>query len=114
MGARFGAVDGRAAIVGGVTLMLVVGVYFVGAADRPLAGFVLPSLLTAVLGGWRPTLAVGAVSMGVAVLFGVLGPLAGEALGWRLVILFAAVATGVIGAALRERQSARIADMDEV
>jgi serine phosphatase RsbU (regulator of sigma subunit) len=115
MGGRFGAADRRAAIVGGITLLVVVGVYlFVGAADRPLAGFALPGLVTAALGGWRPTLGVGLVSMVVAVVFGAFGPLTEEALVARLLVISAAVAMGVIGAAVRERESTRLADLDEV
>ena len=74
--------DRRAAIAGAIVLALVAAVYPVvaDAAARPLAVFVLPCLLTAVLGGWRPTLFIGVASLLLAVLLGVLGPLDADAL----------------------------------
>ena len=44
---------------------------FADAAARPLAVFVLPGLLSAVLGGWRPSVLVGVLSLTVAVFLGV-------------------------------------------
>ena len=77
---RLDSDDRRAAIAGVVVLALLAVLYPVmaDAAARPLAVFVLPSLLTAVLGGWRPTLLIGVASLVVAVLLGVLGPLDAE------------------------------------
>jgi serine phosphatase RsbU (regulator of sigma subunit) len=115
MGARFGAADRRAALVGGVALLVMVGVYVLveEAAAQPLGMLALPCLLTAVIGGWRPTLAVGVTSMVLAVVFGAVSSLAGEAILWRLLIVLGAVAMGAAGAALRERQSTRLAELDE-
>jgi serine phosphatase RsbU (regulator of sigma subunit) len=115
MGGRFGAADRRAALVGGVALLAMVGVYVLVEEDaaQPLAILALPCLLTGTLGGWRPTLAVGTTSLAVAVVFGAVSSLSGEAIVWRLLIILGAVAMGAAGAALRERQSGRLADLDE-
>jgi serine phosphatase RsbU (regulator of sigma subunit) len=115
MGGRFAAVDRRAALVGGVALLVVIGVYVVieEAAEQPLGLLALPCLLTATLGGWRPTVAVGAASLVAAVVLAAVSPLVAEAVVWRLLIILAAVAMGTSGAALRQRQSDRLADLDE-
>ncbi len=107
--------DRRALIVGAVLLAVVTGGYPVlaDATARPLAVFVLPCLLTAVLGGWRPTLLVGATSLAAAVVLGVAGPLDVDALAARWAIIGLGVVIGAVGAAVRERQSGRLAELDE-
>ena len=112
---RFDRTDRRSAVVGAVVLAVVAAVYpFVAdAAARPLAVFVLPCLLTAVLGGWRPTVLLGVASLATAVVLGVLGPLDTDALVARWTVIVIAVVTGAIGAAVRERQSQRLAELDE-
>jgi serine phosphatase RsbU (regulator of sigma subunit) len=113
--ARFDSSDRRAIVVGAFVLLVVAVVYpFVAdATARPLAAFVLPCLLTAVLGGWRPTLLVGITSFSVAVVIGLLGPLDIEALLARWLIIGVGVLMGAVGAAVRQRQSGRLADLNE-
>jgi hypothetical protein len=82
-------------------------------ATRPLAAFVLPPLLTAVVSGWRQTLLVGAASVVAATLVGIAGPLTGSDLVVRLVIIVLAVGTGAVGAWFREQQQRRLHDLTE-
>ena len=105
MFARFDWNDRRAAVVGALVLVTVSLVYplVADATARPLAGFVLPCLVTAVLGGWRPTLLVGITSLSVAIVVGLLGPLDIEALLARWLIIGVGVLIGAVGAAVRER-----------
>ena len=112
---RFDRTDRRAAIAGAVVLAVLAPVYPVvaDAAARPLAVFVLPCLLTAVLGGWRPTVLVGVASLITAVVLGVAGPLDTDALIARWSIIVLGVVMGAIGAAVREHQSHRLAELDE-
>lgn len=86
---------------------------FAATAARPLAVFVLPPLLTAVLGGWRPTAVVGLASLVVAVVHGLAGPLTAEPLMYRWMIVAGGGAMGAIGARLRQGQSDRLAVLDE-
>ena len=115
MFARFDWSDRRATIVGALVLVTVAVVYplVADATARALAGFVLPCLVTAVLGGWRPTLLVGITSLSVAIVIGLLGPLDIEALLARWLIIGVGVLMGAVGAAVRERQSGRLADLNE-
>jgi serine phosphatase RsbU (regulator of sigma subunit) len=115
MFARFDWNDRRAAIVGALVLVTVALVYplVADATARPLAAFVLPCLVTAVLGGWRPTLLVGITSFSVAIVVGLLGPLDIEALLARWIIIGVGVLIGAVGAAVRQRQSGRLADLNE-
>jgi serine phosphatase RsbU (regulator of sigma subunit) len=112
---RLDRVDRGAAVVGFVALVAVTVVYPVvaDAAARPLAAFVLPCLVTAALGRWRSTLLVGVASLSVAVVMGVIGPLDAEALAARWFIVGVGVIIGAVGAAVRERQSGRLADLNE-
>jgi serine phosphatase RsbU (regulator of sigma subunit) len=107
--------DRLAAVAGGIVLAVVSVVYPIVAddLDRPLAFFVLPALLTAVLGGWRPTLLIGIGSLAIATFVGVVGPLGGGALLARLVIIALGVAMGAAGAAARDRQSVQLDEMGE-
>jgi serine phosphatase RsbU (regulator of sigma subunit) len=107
--------DTRALTTGAVALAVLAVVYFVFAdpAARPLCVFVLPSLLTAALGGWRPTVLVGVASLVVAITFGVTGPLDRNALIARLLVIAAGVVIGAVGAAVRQHQSSRLADLDD-
>jgi serine phosphatase RsbU (regulator of sigma subunit) len=109
------AADRRAAWVGALVLVVIALVYPSVAAGlgRPLSFFVLPGLLTAVLGGWRPTLIVGLSSLAVAIAEGVAGPLPTEALVARLTIIGLGVAMGAVGAAVRDAQASRLAELDE-
>ena len=94
--ARFDSSDRRAIIVGAFVLVAVAVAYpFVAdATARPLAAFVLPCLVTAVLGGWRPTLLVGITSFSVPPVIGLLGPLDIEALLARWLIIGVGVLDG--------------------
>jgi hypothetical protein len=107
--------DHRAAIAGAVAVLVVTVVYpFVAdSTARPLAVFVLPPLLTAVLGGWRPTVLVGIAGLAIAIVVGVLGPLDGAALAARWSIVLVGTAMGAVGAAVRETQADRLAELDE-
>ena len=100
---------------GAIALAVISGVYpiFADAASRPLAVFVLPCLLTAVLGGWRPTVLVGLASLAMAVVLGVMGPLDTSALIARWLVIVAGVVMGAVGAAMREREAGRLADLGE-
>jgi serine phosphatase RsbU (regulator of sigma subunit) len=111
----FDQADRRAVLVGAVVLGSLAVVYPILAeqAARPLAVFVLPCLMTAVLGGWRPTVLVGSASLVVAVVLGLLGPLDGKALSARWLIIAVGVVVGALAAAARERQSSRLADLHE-
>jgi serine phosphatase RsbU (regulator of sigma subunit) len=82
-------------------------------AARPLAVFALPSLISAVLGGWRPTVVVGIASLLAAVVYGLAGPLGTEPLIARWIVVAGAAVMGAVGASVRQRQSARLADLDE-
>jgi hypothetical protein len=115
VGVRFGPADRRALTAGAVTLAALTVVYpvFAEAADRPLAVFVLPSLLAAVLAGWRPTVLVGISSLVVAVVLGVLGTLDTGALIVRWLVISSGVVIGAVGAAVREHQAGRLADLNE-
>ena len=112
---RFSPNDRRAAFVGAVLLAVILVLYPIvaDAAARPLAVFVLPGLLTAVLGGWRPAALLGVISLLAAVVVGLLGPLDMQALIARWAIIAVGVAIGAIGSAVRERQSARLVELDE-
>jgi serine phosphatase RsbU (regulator of sigma subunit) len=56
---------------------------------------------------------VGLLSLAMAVVLGVAGPLDTGALIARWLVITAGVVMGAIGAAVRERQSGRLADLDE-
>jgi serine phosphatase RsbU (regulator of sigma subunit) len=107
--------DRRAAITGAIVLVVVAVVYPVVANDlgRPLAVFVLPALMTAVLGGWRPTVVVGVASLAVAMVEGLAGSLDTKALLARLFIIAVGVAMGAIGAAVRDKQAGRLEELGE-
>ena len=107
--------DRRAATAGAVVLVIVAVVYPIVATDlgRPLAVFVLPGLLTAVLGGWRPTVVIGLCSLAIAVVEGVAGPLARDPLMARWAIILLGLAMGAVGAAIRETQTGRLDELDE-
>ena len=112
---RFEGDDRRALIAGASTLAVLAVAYpvFADAAARPLAVFVLPGLLSAVLGGWRPSVLVGVLSLTVAVFLGVIGPLDTGALIARWLVIGAGILIGAFGATVREHQSHRLADLDE-
>jgi serine phosphatase RsbU (regulator of sigma subunit) len=112
---RFDQADRRAVLAGAVVLGSLAVVYPIisDQAARPLAVFVLPCLMTAVLGRWRPTVLVGMASLMVAIVLGLLGPLDGEALFARWLIIVLGVVMGALAAAARERQSGRLADLHE-
>ena len=108
--------DDRLALAAGVVTLAVLAVaypVFADAAARPLAVFVLPCLLSAVLGGWRPTVLVGVLSLAVAFVHGVIGPLDRDALIARWLVIGAGVVMGAVGAAVREHDTSRLADLDE-
>lgn len=107
--------DRRALLVGAVALTGFAVVYPVAAdaAARPLAVFVLPCLLTAVLGGWRPTVLVGFSALVVAGVLGIAGPLDTKALVARWLVIALGLVMGAVGAAVREGQAGRLADLDE-
>jgi hypothetical protein len=100
----------------GLIVLVVVSVVYPLLADltaRPLAVFALPTLLTAVISGWRPTAVISALSLSVATLIGALGSLSGAALGARLTVIFLACAAGVVGAWFREQQEAQMLELAE-
>jgi hypothetical protein len=107
--------DRRALIAGAVVLAVVAVVYPIVAEDtgRPLAVFVLPSLLAAALGGWRPTLAIGGASLAIAVAISSTGPLDGESLAARWAIIALGLVLGVAGAWIRERQASQLEALNE-
>jgi len=104
-----------ALLVGAAALVLLTATYpiYADVATRPLAVFIFPGLITAVLGGWRPTVMIGVASFAVAALYGLTGPLRPAALAARLLIIGASVVAGAIAAALREGQAERIAEHQE-
>ena len=65
--------DRRAAAAGlvGVAITAVVYLLIAESVARPLSLFVVPALLTAVIGGWRPAALVGAVSLITAGIIGI-------------------------------------------
>jgi serine phosphatase RsbU (regulator of sigma subunit) len=107
--------DRRAAIAGFVSLAVVAVVYPLIAEDtaRPLAMYVLPPLITAALGGWRPTALVGTIGMALAVATSIAGPLDAPSMIARWAVVLAGTLMGAIGAAVREAQSQRLAVLDE-
>jgi hypothetical protein len=98
-----------------ILLVIIAGVYPLveDLTARPLAVFALPTLLTAVIGGWRPTAAVGALSLATAAIIGASGPLSGPALAARLTVIALACLTGAIGAWFRDQQQARLIELAE-
>ena len=112
---RLGPGDRRALVAGALVLAGVAVVYpiLAEATARPLAVFILPCLLTAVLGGWRPTVLVGISSLVLAVVLGILGPLDTEALIARWLVIGIGIVMGAVGAAVRASQAGRLADLDE-
>lgn len=100
---------------GAVALAVLAAVYPVvaDAFNRPLSIFVLPGLLTAVRGGWRPTVLVGMSSLAIAVVVGVVGPLDEGPLVARWLVIGSGIVIGAVGAALREHQAGLLADLDE-
>jgi serine phosphatase RsbU (regulator of sigma subunit) len=98
-----------------VVLAVVAILYPIVADDlgRPLTVFVLPGLLTAVLGGWRPTLLIGLTSLGIAAIVGAAGPLGTAAYVTRLLVIALGIAMGAVGAAVRENQRSLLGDLDE-
>ena len=107
--------DRRAAMAGTVALVVVAVVYPIIADEttRPLAMYVLPPLITASLGGWRPTALIGTIGMALAVGTSLLGPLDAPSLIARWAVVLAGTVMGAIGAAIREAQSHRLAALDE-
>jgi hypothetical protein len=100
----------------GLIVLVVVSVVYPLLADltaRPLAAFALPTLLTAVISGWRPTAVIGVLSLSMASLIGALGSLSGAALGARLTVILLACAAGVVGAWFREQQEAQMLELAE-
>jgi hypothetical protein len=100
----------------GLVLLATVSVVYPLLEDltaRPLAMFALPTLLTAVISGWRPTAFVGALSIAVAASIGVAGPLSGAALGARLTVIVLACVMAAIGAWFRDQQQARVIELAE-
>jgi serine phosphatase RsbU (regulator of sigma subunit) len=112
---RWNRTDRRALIAGAILLVALTVVYpiFADGAARPLGVFVLPCLLTAVLGGWRPTVLIGAASMLVAIILGVAGPLDTEALIARWLVVAGGTVIGAVAATTREQQESRVADLSE-
>ena len=110
-----GVTDRRAAAAGAAVLVVLTLVYppIADELGRPLAIFVLPGLLTAVLGGWRPTLLVGVASLAVATAIGIAGPLEAGALAARLLVVALGVVMGAAGAAVREAQRDRLDELGE-
>ena len=108
-------VDRRAFTAGALALVALVVAYpfLAEVSARPLGVFVLPSLLTAVLGGWRPTVIVGCASVLVAVGFGVAGPLGPAALTARWVIVVLGAVMGAVGATVRQRQATRLSELQD-
>lgn len=106
--------DRRALLVGGVALLLVTVTYpeYADIAARPLAVFVLPGLFTAVVGGWRPTATVGTASFAVSLVVGLTGAPGLQDLAARWGLIAVVLALGTLAAALRERQEARVAELD--
>jgi hypothetical protein len=106
----------RALLAGLIGLTLITIVYLVVAEDagHPVALFVLPGLFTAILGGWRPTLAVGLVSLPFVVVFGLSGPWDTEPLIVRWVIISVALLMGGWGAFSRDRQLRQVDELGEV
>jgi hypothetical protein len=82
-------------------------------AGNPLAVFVLPSLFCAILGGWRPTLVVGVMSLLLAVVAGVGGPLEAGPLVVRLGIVASGALLGGVGAFVRDQQARRLSELGE-
>jgi serine phosphatase RsbU (regulator of sigma subunit) len=107
--------DRRALVAGLVALGATAVVYplIEASAARPLAVFVLPCFLAAVLGGWRPTVVVSVLSFAIAVGYGVAGPLDWGALTARWAIVAAGAVMGAVAATVRERQAGRLAELDE-
>jgi Stage II sporulation protein E (SpoIIE) len=105
----------RALWAGAIALAVVTLAYpvFADATSRPLAVFALPVLLTAALGSWRSTALVGISSLAASVVVGVMGPLDTSALIARWGVIGAAVVMGAVGAAVREHQAGRLAELDE-
>ena len=60
--------DRRALLVGAAALLVLTATYpiYADIATRPLAVFIFPGLITAVLGGWRPTVMVGVAAFAAA------------------------------------------------
>ena len=112
---RWNRTDRRALVAGAVLLAFIAAIYPFIADDaaRPLSMFVLPSLLTAVLGGWRPTVLVGAASMAVALVHGVAWPLDTEALMARWLVVGGGTGMGAVAATMRQREETRVADLSE-
>lgn len=100
----------RAHVLGFVALAVLIPLYVLlaDAAGRPLALFALPPLLTAVLGGWRATCVVGAVSFAAATMIGILGPLSPFPLAARLFIILVAIVVAALAAWSRGREHAEV------
>jgi len=107
--------DRWAYLVGLVAVVIVVAVYsrYTVALEQPLAIFVVPGLLAAVLGGWRPAVTIGAVCVAMTVVFGVAAALTPSALAARWLIVGIGLMAGVVGALARDSQLARIADLGD-
>jgi serine phosphatase RsbU (regulator of sigma subunit) len=107
--------DRAAYVVGfaGVVVASVVYALFAQALGEPLALLLVPGLLAAVVGGWRPALVVGAACLAVVVAFGIRSDLGPSAVASRWIIVSIGLTAGVLGALARERQLARIADLGE-
>lgn len=105
----------RGLLAGFAVLALVIVLYpLIGTTTtRPLAAFVLPPLLTAVVSGWRQTTLVGALSVTAATIVGVGGPLDPGDLAVRLAIIVLAIASGAVGAWFREQQQRRLQELTE-
>jgi serine phosphatase RsbU (regulator of sigma subunit) len=102
-------------IIGGASLVVVTALYLVldQASPQPLVVFVLPSMVTAVIGGWRATLFVGAASLAAVIVAGLLSPMDGAALVVRWMVIATVVALAAIGALLRETQRSRLSDLND-
>lgn len=105
----------QALTVGLISLVIVIPLFLTlgPATGRPLAAFAVPPLLTAVFGRWKPTVAIGVLSLFVGLIFGVISPMSAPAVIARMVVNPSLVACAAIVAARREREHQQLIEMAE-
>jgi hypothetical protein len=114
--ARRGALGDRRVLLIGVLAFVVVAALYpllAHVATQPVGVFLLPPMVTAVLGGWRPTAVVGLAAMGAATIAGLFAPFDASSLLVRLGVIAAVIVLAAVGTRIREAQFARLSDLSE-
>jgi hypothetical protein len=100
-------------LVGGLSLAVVVWLYSTisAATTQPTAVFLVPPMLSALLGHWRPAAVVGTISVMIGVAFGIAGPLDNVSVFARFLLNSAVVVAVALLAYRREREHREVLEL---